>query len=623
MDNLRNVAPETVPGPAPAADQGETFSHFRLDRELGRGYSSVVYQATDLTRRRGVALKVLTLTQALDDQRRRDLADRFRREAQAVSALSHPNIIAIYEVGEDGGGRQFIAMEHLRGETLRERLRRAGPMPVREAVSVAVQVADALHYAHGRGVIHRDVKPDNLFLGGGDEAIPKLMDFGIAHVLHEQALTQDGLIVGSPAYMSPEQINGSPLDARTDVFSLAVTLVEMVTGSKPFEAGNVPGVMQQILHHAPALGGIKERGLRRVLARALAKNPAGRYPDALAFAGALRQAAPAGVPVPTTATQVVSDIPPRLLRSPRGAFPAAAVGMGVLALGTLAALPLLTAPAPPTAQAQPVSPFYSSAPAFTGGEQRHDVFAAWHAGPPRRTEPLRAGRAAPVRIIETARPVRLASRRVAGGGAPRPLLPVPPNRPAPPSAPARPHSPNPPSPPTQPVLVPPAPRHPLLAGVSRPREARPYQPPVSAPAAAPIIRIAESRQEMTRPARMQPVPRTYTLPPRAETRPREIPASPPPRAEVPADASPRLLRRTAAVLPPTADAQWQNASIGVRLRVDENGQVTDADIVRSSGDPDLDAAALDAVGHWEYSPAIRGGRSVAGTAVEDVRFGAR
>ncbi len=631
MDNLRNVVPETVPGITPADSQGEIFSHFRLDRELGRGYSSVVYQATDLTRRHGVALKVLTLTQALDAQRRRDLADRFRREAQAVSALSHPNIIAIYEVGEDDGGRQFIAMEHLRGETLRERLRRAGPMPTREAVSVAVQVADALHYAHGRGVIHRDVKPDNLFLAGGVEAVPKLMDFGIAHVLHEQALTQDGLIVGSPAYMSPEQINGSPLDARTDVFSLAVTLAEMVTGAKPFEAGNVPGVMQQILHHPPSLGGIKDRGLRRVLARALAKNPAGRYPDALAFAEALRQAAPAGVPVPTTATQVVSGLPLRDPRPLRGAFPAAAVGMGVLALGTLAALPLLTAPASSTVGAQPAASAPSVLPvpsaaasAFPGDGQQHEVFAAWRSGPPRlsRPEPVRAALPTSVRIVEAARPVRLASREVPTGQTTRVPVTALTIRPAAPSTPARPNLPARPNPPARPVSLPSAPRHPLPAAVYRPKPVRPHLPPVTfVPAAAPVVRIADSRQEMTRTARVRPEPATDAVMPRVETQARQTLPSPPPHARVLADASPRLLHRTAAVLPPTADAQSQSISIGVRLRVDENGNVTDADIVRSSGDPDLDSAALDAVGQWEYAPAIRDGRSVAGTTIEDVRFG--
>jgi len=632
MDHLRNVAPETVPGIAPAAGLGETFSHFRLNGELGRGYSSVVYQATDLARRRGVALKVLTLTHALDGQRRQDLAERFRREAQAVSALSHPNIIAIYEAGEDGDGRQFIAMEHLRGETLRERLRRAGPMPVPEAVAVAVQVADALHYAHGRGVIHRDVKPDNIFLAGaGDaEATPKLMDFGIAHVLHEQGLTQDGLIVGSPAYMSPEQVNGGPLDARTDVFSLAVTLVEMMTGGKPFEAETVPGVMQKILHHPPSLGGVADRGLRRVLSRALARNPAGRYPDALLFAQALRQAAPAGVPILTTATQVVSDDARRASRPSRGAFPTAAALMGALALGTLAALPLLTTPPSPAVRAQAAAPAVAvasvpSAPAsaFSRGERRHEIWAAWHPGPPRKpSRPvLRAGVPALARIAETPRPVRLASRQLGSQevtASPPPLAPALPARQ---NLLSRQNPTVRPNPPALPV----APRRPLLAAVPRLRSARPHLPPAAfAAASVPIIRIAESRQEMTHTARIPPAAvSTNADAPQAPPQARDIPPPPPPRARGLADSPPRLLHRALAPLPPDTDGQWRDAWVRLRLWVDEDGQVTDAEVIRSSGNLDLNSAALDAVGQWEYDPAIRNGQSVAGTVVEDVHFASR
>ena len=352
MDNLRDSWPKTGTNAGADDETPVRLGPYRLGRELGRGFSSVVYEALDLERGRYVALKVLTFLPTLNEERRADLAERFAREARAVSALSHPNVVAIYDVGQASDGRQFIAMECLRGETLRLRLQREGPLPTPQAVAVAVRVADALHYAHGRGIIHRDVKPDNVFLceGAADgPVVPKLMDFGIAHVLSDRGrLTQDGTIVGSPAYMSPEQIHGHALDARTDVFSLAVMLTEMVSGAKPFEAETVPAVMQRILHHAPDLTGVPDPGLRRVLTRALSKSPNGRYPDAEAFAEALRQAVPLAGLSPTVATQFLGDAPRPRKFTLAGRLPsAAAVGLGGLALTILALLPVFVPRATP------------------------------------------------------------------------------------------------------------------------------------------------------------------------------------------------------------------------------------------------------------------------------------
>lgn len=565
------------------------LGHYRLERELGRGFSSVVYEAADERRQRTVALKVLTFLPALSEDRRVDLAERFRREAQAVSALSHPSIVAIYEVGHADDGRQYIAMECLPGETLRQRLRRSSPLSVREAVAIAVPVADALHYAHGRGVIHRDVKPDNIFLAqsAGLEATPKLMDFGIAHVLSDEGLTQDGTIVGSPAYMSPEQINGLALDARTDIFSLAVTLTEMVTGAKPFEGETIPAVMQKILHHTPDLRAVADRHLSRVLSKALSKNPNARYPDAAAFADALRQAVPLAAAAPSVATQIMAKGP----QSSAAAFQTrrfprwGAAGLGVLALAALAAWPLATA-RPTTAYSAPPR----LAPTPDGaGVRRREIAAAWppalshldHRPQSHLSQSQRLQSATLVRIAEVtprrhslsyyAHPARIASV-------------------------------------IQPPKSPPAPRP-----AASPRPAVIHL--ASAELVRPIVRVAGVRQEL------KPDKKTLLdMAPKALPVPKEEMLPSPPAQSV-ADSSPHLVHGP---LPSAlAATDSPNATVRLRLSVDENGDVTEATILASSGSRELDDAALDAVGDWQYDPAIKDGQTIPGVVIETMKFSRR
>ena len=574
------------------------LGHYRMERELGRGFSSIVYEATDERRPRTVALKVLTFLETLSEDRRVDLAERFRREAQAVSALSHPNIVAIYEVGQAGDGRQYIAMECLPGETLRQRLRRAAPLSVPEAAAIAVRVADALHYAHGRGIIHRDVKPDNIFLvrDAGAEAMPKLMDFGIAHVLSDQGLTQDGTIVGSPAYMSPEQISGETLDARTDIFSLAVTLTEMVTGAKPFEGGTIPAVMQQILHHTPDLRAVPDRRLARVLAKALAKNPSARYPTAAAFAEALRQAAPLAAAPPSVATQIITGAPLRSAAAfrPRRLAGLGAVGLGGLALASLAAWPLAAKRPPSPAVAAVPAPAFSSSPsaarpvrlALGAGARRREIETTWR--PAARRAVRRAPGEGVVRIAErtpTLQTFYYAHPARSSSVTQPPKSPLAPSEPAAPARPALPARPNPP----------------LLAALPQPADAP----------ARPIVRVAGVRQEMTPADRAVPDTIPVTTP-TEDTRP-----TPPPAPRL-ADAPPRPVHcPQPSALAATDDP---DATVRLRLSVDEDGEVTEADILTSSGSRDLDDAALDAVGHWEYRPAVRNGRNVPGVIIETVKF---
>lgn len=591
------------------ADTEKELGFYRLERELGRGFSSVVYEATDTRRPRVVALKVLTFLQTLSADRRVDLAERFRREAQAVSALSHPNIVAIYEIGQADDGRQFIAMECLPGETLRRRLRRSSPMSVPEAVAIAVRVADALHYAHGRGIVHRDVKPDNIFLAEADgpDVTPKLMDFGIAHVLSDQALTQDGTIVGSPAYMSPEQINGQPLDARTDVFSLAVTLCEMVTGAKPFEGDSIPAVMQQILKVAPDLRAVPDRRLERVLTRALSKNPVARYPDAGAFADALRSAAPLAAAEASVATQIIAAapaLPTSAFRTRRRRALLGTAGAGVLALAALAALPLvsgrppvgadasspmpLAPPAPVSVVEQPAPPAVPVRQALGAEPRRHETTSLWHPVRPRHVRLARSVEAAPtvgiVRIAE-----ETPTRRVS------------------------------------PTLV-----RPYYARPSRiPSVTQPPKPALvqtwTADAPPPVVRVAGVRQELTPANSSSPelIPETE---PRLDAEqgldaPAPVRPPVPARAAALADAPPRPLR---CPMPPAVAAlDAANASVRLRLSVDEDGDVSEATILISSGDRALDDAALDAVGHWEYAPAVKEGHKVAATVFETVKFSRR
>ncbi|HEX2464647.1 MAG TPA: serine/threonine-protein kinase, partial [Thermoanaerobaculia bacterium] len=268
---------------------GSTISHYRVLDELGRGGMGVVYRAVDTRLGREVALKFLPEQVAGDAT----ALARFRREARAASALNHPNICTIYDVGEHEG-THFIAMELVRGESLAHKLE-SGPMAAAEVCRIGAQLAGALETAHAQGVIHRDVKPRNVFLTERGDA--KLLDFGLAKLAPiaestasgvtleaEADVTQEQRIVGTPSYMSPEQVLGRTLDGRTDLFSLGAVLYCMVTGRRPFEGPSVPEVLDSVLRREPApVATINQEvppGLARVIERCLAKEPSHRYGDA-------------------------------------------------------------------------------------------------------------------------------------------------------------------------------------------------------------------------------------------------------------------------------------------------------------------------------------------------------
>ena len=263
-----------------------------------------VYLAFDPRVRRRVALKTFIVPPHLTAEQRRDRQERFLREAQAAGALSHPGIVTIFEVDEDVlCDLPFIAMEYVPGETLHQVItdqRCLTPDRVRE---IAVTLAGALHVAHQAGVVHRDIKPANVLVREPDGAV-KITDFGVARVAASE-LTNTGAPVGSPAYMSPEQLRGDNVDGRSDLFSLAAILYLALCGERPFSGDDVPSVTYSIVHQDPIplsqrVAGLPD-GVDRFFARALAKDPPSRYPNAAAFAQAFEEALSEGAPAPTVA----------------------------------------------------------------------------------------------------------------------------------------------------------------------------------------------------------------------------------------------------------------------------------------------------------------------------------
>lgn len=223
----------------------QTISHYRIVDKIGGGAMGVIYRAEDLDLKRPAALKFLPPEMSGDQ----DTKERFLREARAASALDHSNICTIYEIGETKHHRLFIAMACYEGETLKERIER-GPMAIDEAIDLARQIAAGLAAAHEQGIVHRDVKPSNIFITSQSQV--KILDFGLAKILTDVSrLTRTGSAMGTPSYMSPEQTRGEELDPRSDLWSLGVVLYEMLSGVRPFSGSNLPAVILAIHSHQP------------------------------------------------------------------------------------------------------------------------------------------------------------------------------------------------------------------------------------------------------------------------------------------------------------------------------------------------------------------------------------
>jgi serine/threonine protein kinase/TPR repeat protein len=319
---------------------------YDLRRELGRGAMGIVYEAFDPSIERVVAVKVLGGDQA-HATAAAEVRARFRREAQAAGRLAHPSIVAVYDYGEehaaaDGSrGGPFIVMERIEGRTLKALLEGGERVAVPEAARIVTDLLAALDHAHGRGVVHRDVKPGNVMLT--DQGAVKVADFGIARV-DSSDLTASGAVLGTANYMSPEQLLGQPVDRRTDLFACGVILYQLLTGDLPF-TGSPATVMQKILNQEPLAPTLLNKSLSPawdvIVRRALAKSPAARFQTADAFAAAVRAAA-GGADDDTT---IVTPAPPRARRPRRmPALAWAGAGGAVLAAAAYALFAMRPSP---------------------------------------------------------------------------------------------------------------------------------------------------------------------------------------------------------------------------------------------------------------------------------------
>lgn len=310
-------------------DNGE----YRIVQRIGSGGMGSVYKAEQPSMNRMVAIKVLHAKFADRD----DLNSRFRREARTMSQLSHPNTARVYKYGTLPDGSAYFVMDFLKGRNLAHVVRQEGPMAPERAINIMIQVCGALDEAHQAGIIHRDLKPENIFLTQpiGGEDFPKVLDFGLAKVGQKQMgrgsmmLTKQGMVFGTPEFMSPEQTQGEKLDRRSDVYSLGLILYELLTGKLPFDATKPVEVMRAhvkdppipLSRRVPGIG-FSER-LDTVMLKALAKRPRDRYQTAMEFADALQHCL---MGAPTAATQ-------RALRAVPTPVPPAAAGADVSEAG--------------------------------------------------------------------------------------------------------------------------------------------------------------------------------------------------------------------------------------------------------------------------------------------------
>ncbi|MDH5739021.1 MAG: serine/threonine protein kinase [Nitrospira sp.] len=264
------------------------LGRYKVLKELGRGSMGVVYLGKDPTIQRFVAIKTMQLNEIDDSDKLQDVKTRFFREAESTGRLSHPNIVTIFDAGEEHD-LGYIAMELLQGTTLKDWSRRPNLMPFQKVIPILATVAEAMDHAHQQGVVHRDIKPANIMLTS-DEVV-KIMDFGIAKMA-TSSKTQTNIVMGTPTYMSPEQIAGKKVDGRSDIFSLALVMFELLTGRPPFMADNVSALLFAIAHTPhPSLRAIRPDLppiFKDVLDRALHKDPVHRYRRASEFALELR-----------------------------------------------------------------------------------------------------------------------------------------------------------------------------------------------------------------------------------------------------------------------------------------------------------------------------------------------
>lgn len=353
----------------------------RLVRRIGRGGMGDVWVARNESTRAELAVKTLARVE------RTAIADeRFRREARLAATISHRNVVRVFDLVDESDGTLGLVMELLRGSSLEDVLRERGRLGTREAVAVALPILSALNHVHELGVVHRDVKPANVFFSVEPDGhvIPKLLDFGIAKLPAASALTLDGSVLGTPHYMAPEQIRArDDLDGRSDLFSLAVVLYEMLTGVSPFAKETATASLAAVIEHDPDPDPAIEPRLWYVLWRALSKRPYERYATCADFADALRGAVGATeeelgqallgirprLPPPSSpsieSTSMALTNAHRRPASPRSGLVVGLVAAGFAAVTAAGFIVLLTRSSPSSAPAQPPPPASTIAPAMT------------------------------------------------------------------------------------------------------------------------------------------------------------------------------------------------------------------------------------------------------------------
>ena len=288
----------------------KTLGRYAIVGEIGRGACGVVYRAVDPRIRRDVAIKTIPTHELRSFEGGEQLYERLCREAQSAGILNHPGIVTVYELDETDEVT-YIVMEFVDGKTLRDLMNESGGVPRERAVDIVAQTASALDFAHKKGIVHRDVKPANIMIDSGGAV--KITDFGVAKMLAAASTTQTGMAVGTPHYMSPEQIYAKSIDGRADQFALAVIAFELLTGKKPFDADSLPAIIHQILTvERPSDEDLLKLGHRisQALSKALAKKPEDRYASCFEFATALRSAVEGKLDVTSTMVAAKLAVPP-------------------------------------------------------------------------------------------------------------------------------------------------------------------------------------------------------------------------------------------------------------------------------------------------------------------------
>ncbi len=331
---VTDAGPGSEPRPSQEPHIGTVLDgKYRIDALLGRGGMGAVYQGTHVQLDRTVAVKLMlesVLAMAGG-------YERFKREARAIARLKHANIVTIYDFGGGPETGAYLVMEHLEGRTLAQILRQEGAQPPEFAIAVMRQVCSAVHAAHEAGILHRDLKSENIFLEGDvkDASHVKVLDFGIAKLLDttdrtNQNLTEEGAIIGTPGYMSPEQAAGGAADVRSDVYSLGCILYETLTGRLPFTAPTIPALLQRYLRESPTPPSVYAPAippdLDQIILHALGKWPEDRYQTVRELEAALAKTAPANrhkgktlplspdaIPAPTEIPETVAVLPPSLM----------------------------------------------------------------------------------------------------------------------------------------------------------------------------------------------------------------------------------------------------------------------------------------------------------------------